>query len=215
MIHTDAVLMEQILVNLLDNAAKYAPPGSTLLIAATMQTPHRLRMAVEDKGPGVPPAERERVFDMFYRVNKGGRQIAGTGLGLAICRDLVKVLDGSITLGSGAGGRGARFEDGIPSAAETGDGTEMSIDHAKILIVDDEAPIRKFLRISLTAAGHHVIEAASAAAALQSLERDSLDLVLLDLGLPDADGQDVILAIRARSQVPLSFSRCAAAEPKK
>lgn len=73
----------------------------------------------------------------------------------------------------------------------------------KVLVVDDEAPIRKFLRISLTTAGYDVIEAANAAAALEAIERDRPSLALLDLGLPDEDGQDLIPAIRARSALPI------------
>lgn len=72
-----------------------------------------------------------------------------------------------------------------------------------MLVVDDEAPIRKFLRISLTAAGYEICEAADAAGALQMLDSAMPELVILDLGLPDADGQDVISAIRARSQIPI------------
>lgn len=110
LIYTDAFLLRQVLVNLLDNASKHAPPGSTVHISASSPDRDCLLIAVEDEGPGVPPAERERVFDLFYRINKGDRQVAGTGLGLAICRDLVKLLGGSIRLTSGAGGSGARFE---------------------------------------------------------------------------------------------------------
>lgn len=117
LIYTDAALLGQVLVNLLDNAAKYAPRGSTLHVAAAVSPAHRLQLAIEDEGPGIPPEERERVFDMFYRVDKGDRQIAGTGLGLAICRDLVKVLGGGIRIGSGTGNRGARFELEFPQPA--------------------------------------------------------------------------------------------------
>lgn len=79
----------------------------------------------------------------------------------------------------------------------------MSAGGTTVLVVDDEAPIRKFLRISLTAAGYAIREAGNAAEALRSLEEVPLDLVILDLGLPDEDGQDVIAAIRARSQTPI------------
>lgn len=79
----------------------------------------------------------------------------------------------------------------------------MTEQRVKVLVVDDEAPIRKFLRISLSANGYQVLEAATAAVALDTLEGEPVDLVLLDLGLPDEDGQDVILAIRAHSAVPI------------
>lgn len=79
----------------------------------------------------------------------------------------------------------------------------MSTARPRILVVDDEAPIRKFLHISLEAAGYQVLEGGSAADALRLLEAETPDLLILDLGLPDDDGQEVIGAIRARSTVPI------------
>jgi two-component system KDP operon response regulator KdpE len=74
---------------------------------------------------------------------------------------------------------------------------------AKILVVDDEAQIRKFLRISLGASGHQVIEAETATQGIQLTESDKPELVILDLGLPDMDGQEAITAIREKSTVPI------------
>jgi two-component system KDP operon response regulator KdpE len=74
---------------------------------------------------------------------------------------------------------------------------------AKILVVDDEAQIRKFLRISLGASGHQVVEAETAGAGVRAVQDDHLDLVILDLGLPDMDGQEAITAIREISDVPI------------
>ncbi|MBI1220385.1 MAG: response regulator [Rhodobacteraceae bacterium] len=74
---------------------------------------------------------------------------------------------------------------------------------ARILIVDDEAPIRRFLRVALEAEGHLVIEAATAKAGIDTVARESPDAVILDLGLPDADGLKVLAAIREWSQVPV------------
>ena len=73
----------------------------------------------------------------------------------------------------------------------------------KILVVDDEAQIRKFLRISLGASGHQVIEAETAEAGIALAKAEPVDLVILDLGLPDMDGQEAITAIRETSQVPI------------
>jgi two-component system KDP operon response regulator KdpE len=74
---------------------------------------------------------------------------------------------------------------------------------AKILVVDDEAQIRKFLRISLGASGHQVVEAETAEAGIALAKSEPLDLVILDLGLPDMDGQEAISAIRESSAVPI------------
>src|ERR1700761_1140146 len=73
----------------------------------------------------------------------------------------------------------------------------------KILVVDDEAQIRKFLRISLGASGHQVVEAETAEAGIRLVKSEAFDLVILDLGLPDLDGQEAITAIREISPVPI------------
>ena len=95
MLDLDVVLFEQVLVNLLDNAAKYSPPGSRIAIDAACDG-RQVQLIVSDEGPGIPAGDLERVFEMFYRVNKGDRQRAGTGLGLSICRGFVEVLGGTI-----------------------------------------------------------------------------------------------------------------------
>lgn len=109
-IYTDSVLLEQILVNLLDNASKYAIPGSGIVISAWRNfSGHYLELMVDDEGPGIPEPDTDKIFDMFYRVEQQDRQTIGTGLGLAICRDLVSALDGSIRAENRADGSGARF----------------------------------------------------------------------------------------------------------
>jgi len=84
-----------VLVNLLDNAAKYSPSGSSIALEAREADDH-LVIDVIDEGPGIPEDSLERVFDKFYRVRQGDRQRAGTGLGLAICRGFVEALGGLI-----------------------------------------------------------------------------------------------------------------------
>ncbi len=95
MLRLDAVLFEQVLFNLLDNAAKYSPAGSRIEIGATRDG-ELVEIEVVDEGPGIPPADFERIFDKFYRVQAQDRRRAGTGLGLAICRGFVEALGGWI-----------------------------------------------------------------------------------------------------------------------
>ena len=101
----DAVLMEQVLFNLLDNACKYAPPGTAVKVWAIRTAAH-IAIEVADQGPGIPPEDREKVFDMFYRVSQTDSQAAGTGLGLAICRGIVEAHGGTIRAESGLHGAG-------------------------------------------------------------------------------------------------------------
>jgi two-component system, OmpR family, sensor histidine kinase KdpD len=95
MLRLDAVLFEQVLFNLLDNAAKYSPDRSKIGIRATRDG-ELVEIEVVDEGPGIPPADFEHIFDKFYRVHAQDRRRAGTGLGLAICRGFVEALGGWI-----------------------------------------------------------------------------------------------------------------------
>lgn len=111
----DGVLLEQVLVNILDNAAKYSPAGTTVNIAALLQR-DRVELSVTDRGPGIPRDDLVRVFDMFYRVAGGDRQRAGTGLGLAICKGLVEAMGGTIRAEAGnrPDGTGTRIVMALP-----------------------------------------------------------------------------------------------------
>jgi len=112
-VSVDPVLMEQVLANLLDNAANYAPVGTEIRVSTTRQEGAVL-LAVEDEGPGIPEAHRERVFDMFYRVRADDGQKAGTGLGLSICRGLIEAHGGTIRATARADGSGTRIEIRLP-----------------------------------------------------------------------------------------------------
>jgi len=95
LVRVDFVLIEQVLVNLLDNAAKYSPPGTTIDVRVK-QEGQQIVIEVMDEGPGVPAEQLEQIFDKFYRVRAMDRQVAGTGLGLSICRGIVEAHGGAI-----------------------------------------------------------------------------------------------------------------------
>jgi two-component system, OmpR family, sensor histidine kinase KdpD len=119
MLRIDSILLEQVLFNLLDNAAKYAPPGSTIGIHARRED-GTVSIEIADEGPGIPPADLERIFDKFYRVQGQDRRRAGTGLGLAICRGFIEAQGGRISSGNRRDRSGAvltiRFP--VPQPAE-------------------------------------------------------------------------------------------------
>jgi len=95
MLRLDPILFEQVLFNLLDNAAKYAPVGSRIDLIARKEG-DVVAIEVMDEGPGIPPDDLERIFDKFYRVQAQDRRRAGTGLGLAICRGFIEAQGGRI-----------------------------------------------------------------------------------------------------------------------
>ncbi len=116
MLDIDPVLMEQVLFNLLDNAAKYAPAGSRIGIRAR-QNGNSVFLQVLDEGEGLPETERERIFDKFYRILRSDRQRAGTGLGLPICRGFIEAMHGTIEAANRADRSGAVFTIGFPVPA--------------------------------------------------------------------------------------------------
>jgi two-component system, OmpR family, sensor histidine kinase KdpD len=116
MVEVDPVLFEQVLFNLVDNAAKYAPSDSVVCIRAWRDN-ETVRVQVLDEGEGIPPGELEHIFDKFYRVHKQDSVRAGTGLGLAISRGFVEAMRGTITAGNRTDRTGAVFTIVLPVPA--------------------------------------------------------------------------------------------------
>jgi two-component system sensor histidine kinase KdpD len=118
MLKLDPVLFEQVLFNLLDNAAKYAPSGTAITISGK-RAGSSVVISVSDEGEGIPEADLERIFDKFYRVHASDRQRAGTGLGLAICRGFVEAMGGTIVARNRKDRPGAVFDITMPVPTET------------------------------------------------------------------------------------------------
>jgi two-component system sensor histidine kinase KdpD len=116
MLPVDAVLFEQVLFNLLDNAAKHSAPGAPIRITAD-RAGGMVRIAVIDAGDGIPPGDLEAIFDKFHRVRAADQRPAGTGLGLAVCRGFVEAFGGRIEASNRTDGRGAVLTVILPAAA--------------------------------------------------------------------------------------------------
>jgi len=114
MVRLDYLSFEQVLFNLLDNAAKYAPAGTSITLRARVAG-ETILVSVIDEGPGIPPADVERIFDKFYRVQAQDRQRAGTGLGLAISRGFIATMGGTIAAANRTDRSGAVFTITLPA----------------------------------------------------------------------------------------------------
>jgi two-component system sensor histidine kinase KdpD len=117
LLYAHAALIEQALVNVLENAARFSPAHGRLRVSIASDE-GELRFAVSDQGPGIPQAEREKIFDMFYTAARGDRGGQGTGLGLAICQGMVGAHGGKVTVGEGLDGRGATLTLHLPLHAQ-------------------------------------------------------------------------------------------------
>ena len=122
-VRVDPHAVAEVVYTLIDNAAKYSPPGTTIRVVAGRAGGEMIRIAVEDQGQGIPAEMRERVFDKFFRATRdgdagGGHSPAGTGMGLAIARGIVEAHSGSIRVEGSAGGSGARVVFTLPIGDE-------------------------------------------------------------------------------------------------
>ena len=202
--------LDQVLTNLLENAARFSPPHGEISIAVSPWK-HAVQVRISDQGKGIAPEERERVFEAFYQGDAGGH---GSGLGLTIARAIVLAHGGRIRIeGSPTGGVSVVFE--LPALEGPAPGRRprslrggRSGRHrarrvTRVLVVDDESQIRRALRTSLEAHGYEVRTASNGEEAIVAAAETALDLVFLDLGLPDLDGTEVIRRVRSFSDVPV------------
>ena len=204
MLALDAVLFEQALFNLLDNAAKYAPPGTTIRIRSWRDGGF-VYLQILDEGSGIPSTELELIFDKFYRAQKADHVRAGTGLGT---RDLARLRGSDARNGrrrkpSGPDRRDVHSQIAGHGRAATAGQRRMTAAPLKVLVIDDEPPIRKLLKMGLTTQGYQTLEATNGKTALELLTQNP-DLIILDLGLPDVQGHELLRTIRSRNEsVPI------------
>jgi signal transduction histidine kinase/ActR/RegA family two-component response regulator len=202
LIQSDRMLLERVLRNVIDNALKYTEKGF-VTVAAFSCEPARIRLIVEDTGPGIPPSEHQRVFEEFYQVgNRERDRRKGLGLGLSIVRRLVDLLGIEMSFES-TPGQGTRFQldfaavQEADGAVRTEAGPEMLIGGLSVLVIDDEPAIRLGMKTLLEGLGCRVMLAASTEGALEGAARSRPDLVLADLRLRGEDsGIQAIEALR-------------------
>ena len=132
-------------------------------------------LQIIDEGDGIPPTELESVFDKFYRAQKGDHVRPGTGLGLAISRGFVEAMHGTISAANRTDRSGAvlTIRLPIPGGLRRAGYRRMSAAPIKVLVIDDEPPIRKLLRMGLSTQGYEILEAANGKIALELLAAGS------------------------------------------
>jgi signal transduction histidine kinase/DNA-binding response OmpR family regulator len=194
----DPVRLQQIVFNLLNNAAKYTEPGGSIAVTAE----HRddtIALSVRDSGIGVEPSMLPHIFDLFIQDRQAlDRSQGGLGLGLAIVRNLTELHGGQVTVTSAGRGQGSEFVVTLPAAeldappvtAPTRRRDEPN-QTLRILIVDDNADAANFLAEALMLDGLDVRTAQDGAAALQIAASFAPQVALLDLGLPVMDGYEL------------------------
>ncbi len=212
----DAMRMQQVVGNLLNNALKFTPVGGRVGLTLSSGA-SEVRLDVNDTGDGIDAAVLPYVFDSFRQADSTTRRKAGgLGLGLSIVKHVVEAHGGTVEAHSEGVGKGATFTVRLPThvgrdenpcddrvhwTAERAKDANLSLvrlDGLRVLVVDDEADAREAMAMVLQQAGAVVTSAGSAAEALQTLPNAKPEVLVCDLGMPDQDGFDLIRQVRSR-----------------
>jgi len=202
----DRTRLVQVVSNLLNNAAKYTPQGGRIALQVA-RSAGQVTISVRDNGIGIGPDVLPQVFDLFTQAERTpDRTQGGLGLGLALVKSLVQLHGGSVRAESAGLGQGSRFsvslalarqDDAAPAQAQSAlADVATAAGRARILIVDDNLDAAQSLGEVLRAFGHAVASAASSREALDLAAHDWPQVFVLDIGLPDIDGYELVRRLR-------------------
>lgn len=203
-VEADPARLEQVVVNLLNNAAKYTDVGGLIRMSVYQEGTEAV-IRVRDNGVGIAPEMLPRIFDLFTQVNDTlSRSRGGLGIGLALVRTLVEMQEGRVQAQSGGPGQGSEFTVKLPAVAATpGQGARTVLEPGenagtplRILIVEDSVDSADSLNLLLRLYGHDVQVARTGPTALEMASASRPDVVLLDIGLPGMDGYEVARLLR-------------------
>ncbi len=204
-LEADSDRLEQVVVNLLSNAAKYTPPGGRVALTAERSADQAV-IRCRDNGNGLAPEMLERVFEPFVQSKADNeRTVSGLGLGLSLVKSLVEMHGGEVSVSSPGVGQGSEFTVKLPGLKQapspalnrTAPQREQASGRSgNILVVDDNRDLAEGLALYLRDAGHNVLLAHDGQTAIELASREQPGTVLLDIGLPDMDGFAVAAKLR-------------------
>ena len=210
-VNADPARMHQVLWNLIRNAIKFSQEGGRILVRCSIPDPETVTIEVCDDGVGIDAATLPRIFNPFEQGQDSVTQRSGgLGLGLAIAKAVVEAHGGTIAAHSDGVGCGARFTVTLPlaTAARSGETSEDAQAHSsvahpplRLLVVEDHRDTAAAIRRLLENVGHVVKTASCVDEALDLASRDTFDLVISDIGLPDGTGHDLIKRLRQRHSI--------------
>jgi PAS domain S-box-containing protein len=211
MISGDADRLQQVIWNVLSNAAKFTPAGGEVEILVS-QTPTHVQVQVKDTGPGIDPDFLPHVFERFRQADGSTtRTHGGLGLGLAIVRHLVELHGGTIGVENRADGTGAIFTVHLPlpsgelrletlasasSIFKEAQHDAPNMSGLRILLVDDETDTLDLINVELAQHGAQVTGVTTAQEALALLQENDFDVLISDIGMPTMDGFELIQEVR-------------------
>ena len=207
-VRADAVRIQQVFWNLINNAAKFTGPAGQIEIQTRNDEDEHFIFEITDTGIGIEPARRQTLFNAFEQGEPSvTRQFGGLGLGLAIAKNLLDLHHGQISVHSQGRSYGATFTvtlDAIPSGAvESIEPEDPRCSHKRlrILVVEDHGDTRQTLARLLSHFGHQIAVADSVESALRTFRSQQFDAIVSDIGLPDGTGYEIIKQAKQRYPV--------------
>lgn len=203
-VEADPTRIEQIVVNLLDNALKYTPAGGSIEIDLSVQG-NQVVLSVCDSGVGISSELLPHVFDVFVQGKRSlDRSGGGLGIGLALVRQLVELHDGSIMAESDGNGSGSVFTVHLPHAemeVETVpvNNEPLAVEARTILLIDDNEDGLEMMAMLLMSYGFHVLQAQDGVEGIRIAQSERPAIALVDIGLPGIDGYEVARRLRSSS----------------
>jgi len=205
-LYADSARLAQVFSNLLNNSCKYTQPGGKISLTAE-QSGGDAVVTIRDNGTGIPPDKLESIFDMFVQVDRTlEKSLGGLGIGLTLVKQVVEMNGGFIEASSAGEGQGSEFVVRLPYLIDyTKAWAPQPIaakEHSpgrRILVVDDNKDAAVSLAMLLKISGNELSTAHDGIEALEAVEKQRPEVVLLDIGLPKINGHDVCRRIREQS----------------
>jgi CheY-like chemotaxis protein/anti-sigma regulatory factor (Ser/Thr protein kinase) len=197
LIDTDELRFKQVVVNLLSNAVKFTPDGGHVWVKAHLER-RDLVVSVTDNGPGIPAADRERIFESFQQGGRGAPREEGTGLGLTLCRRIVDLCGGRMWLNSEVGS-GSTFGFSMPLrlTPQMDRGDLPPERQCTVVMIEDDRASADLFSAYLEQTGIRIVRARTGHEGLARIRRLKPDAVLLDIRLPGMDGWDVLAELQS------------------
>ncbi len=195
-VYADELRLKQVVLNLVTNAVKFTDDGGSVVIRATRAGPEVL-IEVTDTGHGIPPEDRERIFESFQQGGRGPSHEEGTGLGLTLSRRIVELLGGRMWLDSEVG-VGSTFGFSLRSRARD-PSRDPALAVGDVVVIEDDRPSLDLITAYLSGATLRVTVAGDGQAGLDAVRRVRPAAVLLDIRLPGIDGWAVLQALKSEA----------------